>query len=96
MLSTHEGELDIPALPLSARLAHVVPALTDQSLISIGQLCDSGCDVTFNATSVNVTLEGNPIFSGTRNATTKLWNLTAPKISHANGAIGAPTASNLL
>ena len=72
MLSTHEGELDIPALPLSARLAHVVPALTDQSLISIGQLCDSGCNVTFNATSVKLSLEGNPIFAGIRNATTNV------------------------
>ena len=64
MISTHEGELDIPTLPRGARRAHIVPALTDQSLISIKQLCDSGCDVSFDAASVCVRHAGIPIFTG--------------------------------
>ena len=36
MVSTHEGKLDILMLPCAAQRAHVVPALTEQSLISIG------------------------------------------------------------
>lgn len=110
MESTHHGELDIPALPVAARRAHIVPALTGQSLISIGQLCDAGCDVSFNATSVDIQLRGTPIFSGTRTPDTKLWTLTAsPQTTvpitapveptynaFANAAVGAPTASNLV
>ena len=110
MESTHHGELDIPALPVAARRAHIVPALTGQSLISIGQLCDAGCDVSFNATSVDIQLQGTPIFSGTRTPDTKLWTLTAspqPTVpvtapveqtynAFANAAVGAPTASNLV
>ena len=107
MLSTQHGELNIPQLPLAARRAHIVPALTDHSLISIGQLCDSGCQVNFDATSVCVTHEGNPIFNGTRNSDTKLWSLTnAPALApapastiftqYANVAVGASSPANLV
>ena len=88
MLSTQHGELNIPQLPLAARRAHIVPALTDHSLISIGQLCDSGCQVNFNATSVCVTHEGKPIFTGTRNPDTKLWSLNN---AQAHAPTPAPT-----
>ena len=45
--SSHTAELNLPNLPLTARICHVVPHLGDFSLISVGQLCDAGCDVTF-------------------------------------------------
>ena len=83
IMSTHDGELDIPALPIAARRAHIVPSLNGHPLISIGQLCDSGCDIYFSATSVTVHHKGTLIFSGTRNMTTKLWYLTAAPINHA-------------
>ena len=79
-----------------------MPSLNGQSLISIGQLCDSGCDIQFSATSVTVRHEGALIFSGTRNMTTKLWYLTASPTNHApfhhfaNAAVGAPTPANLV
>jgi hypothetical protein len=96
MVSTHDGELDIPSLPLAARRAHIVPALNGQSLISLGQLCDSGCEVSLNASSITVTHDTNIIFTGTRDAATKLWVLTAPTIEISNAAVGAPSPADLV
>ena len=45
--STHTGLLPIPALPPAACLAHQFPKLRGTSLISIGQLCDHGCEARF-------------------------------------------------
>jgi hypothetical protein len=52
--SAHEGETNIPSLPTAARTAHIVPDLKSHSLLSVGQLCDSGCIVEFAATTVTV------------------------------------------
>ena len=76
MYSTHEAELDLPSLPPSARRVHIVPALSTSSLLSMGQLCDAGCVVTFDATTVVVTLDGDRILDGVRTPTTGLWNLS--------------------
>jgi len=76
MYSTHEAELNLPTLPLSARRVHIVPALTTASLLSMGQLCDAGCRVTFDAKSVNVHLDDNLLLSGVRTPTTGLWHLS--------------------
>lgn len=54
MKSTHTAELDLPTLPPLARQVHIVPNLANHSLISIGQLCDGGCNVSFDATTVTV------------------------------------------
>jgi hypothetical protein len=91
------GDLDLPALPLPARVALIVPELGNHSLISIGQLCDAGCDVQFDATSVDVRHDGRHIYSGTRDTVSKLWNLvpTAPD-EFAGVAIGAPSPTNLV
>jgi hypothetical protein len=37
-------ELAIPQLPPDARQAHLLPGLTHSSLVSIGKLCDEGCE----------------------------------------------------
>ena len=75
MYSTHEAELDITSLPLAARRVHIVPALSTFSLISIGQLCDSGCQVTFDANSVTVSHNTQIVLSGQRDTATGLWHL---------------------
>ena len=74
MQSTHEAELDLPALPLAARLVHLVPSI-QHSLLSMGQLCDAGCDVIFDAKSVTVSYANQPVLKGLRNSNTKLWHL---------------------
>ena len=64
--STHEGFLPIDGLPLEATRAHLFPAFGQTSPLSIGQLCDYGCDAKFNATSMKITYQGRVILEGSR------------------------------
>jgi len=73
--STHEADLNCPELPLAARHGHIVPQLATQPLLSIGQLCDAGCEVQFTASTVTIQHDNNLIMSGHRTPATKLWNL---------------------
>ena len=41
-----EGGLDLPMLSNAARQSHIFPNIK-HSLVSIGELCDAGCTVTF-------------------------------------------------
>lgn len=52
----------------------------------MGQLCDAGCVVTFNATTVRVHLDNMLLLSGVRTRTTGLWHLSlvAPDPPPAN------------
>jgi hypothetical protein len=96
MYSTHEGELDIPALPLAARRVHIIPALTTASLLSMGQLCDSGRQVIFDASTVRVLLHEQLIMSGVRTPATGLWHLSIITPSNPDEpAMPLPTASSL-
>ncbi|KAI2490331.1 hypothetical protein MHU86_24250 [Fragilaria crotonensis] len=73
--STHTATLDLPLLPPAARFAHIFPTLSSGSLLSIGLLCDHGCTATFNPHSVDITLDGATILTGTRSPTTNLWTI---------------------
>jgi hypothetical protein len=42
MKSTHTAFLDIPELSKAASAAHMFPAMENNSLLSVGQLCDEG------------------------------------------------------
>jgi hypothetical protein len=79
MTSTHIGQLDITpcGLLLDATAAHLFPELTDYSLISVGKLCNHGCDALFSRHEVRINKDGNTILQGTRNSN-GLWimNLT--------------------
>jgi hypothetical protein len=111
MYSTHEAELDIPGLPDAARHVHIVPDLASKSLISIGQLCDAGCKVTFDATDVTVYHDDKIALTGKRTSYTRLWHLDIPEKNNANSlshcdsndvkyacnaAIGSATAAELV
>ena len=76
MYSAHEADLlYLPSLPLAPRRVHIVPALQTSSLLSMGQLCDADCCVTFDATSVHVHLNDRLLLTGTRAHPTELWHL---------------------
>jgi hypothetical protein len=64
-----------PEMPHSAALAHIFPSLKDSSLLSIGQLCDHGCDAYFEATKVTISHKGKLMLTGKRSPGTigKLW-----------------------
>jgi hypothetical protein len=57
MYSPHIAKFDIPHFPAAACQVHIVPDLASHTLLSIGQLCNAGCDVTFNANTVTVTYQ---------------------------------------
>ena len=58
MTSTHTASLQIPGLDNNALLAHMLSHLASGSLLSVGQLCDSGCTVTFNKNKLNIYHKG--------------------------------------
>ena len=73
--SSHTAELLLPGLPLTAIQCHIFPDLIAGSLLSIGQLCDHGCNATFTATTVTITNNNIPIITGFRCPLTKLWTI---------------------
>ena len=75
MRATKTGMLDLPTLPPQARVAHVFPQMTGRPLVSIGQLCDSGCTATFTNNKVIVSKDGNTILEGQQYNDNKLWSI---------------------
>ena len=58
----------------------IFPHLTNESLISIGQLCDDNCIVIFMKTNFFVTKNGQFLFQGPRNQHNGLlWDLKGPQ-----------------
>ena len=51
--STHTANIPIPTLPLAATKAFIFPHL-HSALLSVGQLCDSECHVTFSKENVKI------------------------------------------
>eukprot|EP00980_Cylindrotheca_fusiformis_P004142 scaffold903_cov124-Cylindrotheca_fusiformis.AAC.1 len=78
MESTHICELDIPELRPAARHAHVVPALHNCSLLSIGAVCDAGYVVKFDKNSMRILDDGECVLTGTRQRDTGMWHVDAP------------------
>ena len=50
--SKHIASLDLPHVPVSARVCHIFPNLKNCVLISIGQFCDAGMSATFTTTTL--------------------------------------------
>jgi hypothetical protein len=71
--STHTATLNMPSLPHASRQAHILPGLSQHSLLYVVQMCDSGCAVTFTATKVTVTNGGSKILTGQRDKESGLW-----------------------
>jgi hypothetical protein len=65
----------MPSLPQAARQAHILPGLAQHSLLSVGQMCDSGCSVTFTASNVMVTNGHSMILTGQRYKESSLWRV---------------------
>ena len=61
LVTTHEGEIDIPELPPEARRAHVCPDLAHSSLVAIKQLVDAGCQGKYDTREVQVKYRGRVV-----------------------------------
>lgn len=55
-------------LPTTIREAHIVPGLTQMSLISTQKFCDAGCKVTFDVNECRVYYLDKLVLVGTRDA----------------------------
>jgi hypothetical protein len=93
MESSHTADLDIPELNAAASKAHVLPGMTIQSLLSVGQLCDEGYIVTFKQDTVTMCNSGNSkILNGPRDVNTGLWHIN---LKQTNNHIPEPIANNV-
>jgi hypothetical protein len=74
MKSTHTATLDSPQLRKSAKAAHIFPAMENNSLLSVGQLCDEGYFVLFSINEVRILDEKQKIIMKVnRDCATGLW-----------------------
>jgi hypothetical protein len=91
--SSHTAELDIPELNAAASKSHLSPRMANQSLLSVGQLCDEGYIVTFKQASVTICdSEKSQILSGPRGLTTGLWCIN---LKQTNNHIPKPIANKV-
>ena len=73
---THTALLNHQDLPFQARQAHIFPGLK-KSLLSIGTLCELGCESTLNKNKVHIkkNKSGRTSTMGKRDACTNLYML---------------------
>jgi hypothetical protein len=89
MDSTHTASLDIPELSAAAAVAHVFPAMANNSLLSVVQLCNEGYSVTFTIDDITIFNKiGKEILKLNRDMDTWLWRINLRKEIQHN-----PTAS---
>ena len=71
--STHTGHINWPMVPKEATHSHILPGLKNHSLISVVQLCNAGCRVTFDKDKCTVQYNGRDIVQGTKCHKNGLW-----------------------
>jgi hypothetical protein len=87
--STHTATVNIPSLIIAAREAHIFPIFFQHSLLSIGKLCDNGCEVNFLAHNVAVKLHGDTVLMGQREHDTGIWRVNLIITAEANANANA-------
>jgi hypothetical protein len=93
MESSHTAELDIPKFNADASKAHVCPGMVNQSLLSVGQLCDKGYIVTFKQASVTICdSKKSQILNGPQDLDTGLWRIN---LKQTNNHVPDPIANNV-
>jgi hypothetical protein len=80
MDSTHTASLDIPEFSEASSVAHVSPDMVNNSLPSVGKLCNEGYYVTFKIDGVIIfNHEVKSILKGLRDLGTGLWCINLRK-----------------
>jgi len=68
--SNKQGELPLSnQLSTKGKTAIVLPDLTSSSLVSLGQLCDDGCEINLDKHKLSVYKDEDLIIEGARNKT---------------------------
>ena len=71
-----QGEIQLHEdLTLTGQKAYSFPNLKNESLISVGQLCDDGCEIVFNKTAVKIIKNSKVILEGSRSEKDKLYDI---------------------
>jgi hypothetical protein len=78
--SSHICDLLLADLPPQARQAHILPGLLHNSLISVGQLCDNGYNITFTQEQVTVSKNRKYIMHGFQDPRSRLWRVDLKQI----------------
>jgi hypothetical protein len=65
----------LPQLPHTAKKAHIIPGLANRSLLSVVQLVDADCSVTFDKTKVEILHNREKILEEQRNTRNGLWTV---------------------
>jgi hypothetical protein len=92
--STHTAVLDIPELSKAATAAHIFPAMENDSLLSLGQLCDEGYSVLFSINEVTILYSTQTILmKGNRDSDTGLWQINLSQ--NKNRCITAPAQTQI-
>ena len=73
--ATKSGSLPIRHLSSAAKTVQIFKGLRSASLISIGQLCDDGCEVALTKNNMIVKKKQNIILTGKRNNSDGLWDV---------------------
>jgi hypothetical protein len=69
--------LDIPELSKAASAAHIFSAMENNSLLSVGQLCDEGNSILFSISEVTIQdSKQKTILKGSRDSNTGSWGIT--------------------
>jgi hypothetical protein len=80
MDSSHTATLDITELSKAASTSHFFPAIENNSLLSVGQLCNEGYYVTFKLDSVTIfNTTDTAILKGIKDLGTGLWRINMRK-----------------
>jgi hypothetical protein len=90
--STHTAILSLPGLPPSANKAHLFPSHFKHSLISVGHLCDHGCEVAFSAPIFTIRKGGTYLFVGWSDQSTGLWRIDLT--GQPTNTLSRPNAAN--
>ena len=89
--SSHECSLQNTHLSPNGNRAYILPDLKSSNLLSVGQLCDDGCDVIFSKTTAKAIKNDKIVFEATRDFSNGMWtvpltclkNSTPPQESNA-------------
>ena len=73
--ATEAGTLPLRNLSAKAREVQIFKGLASASLLSIGQLCDDGCEVTLTEHKMVVRKNNDVILTGQRNYIDGLWDV---------------------
>ena len=76
---SHTGQLPFHThLSTKATTSLVYPELTNESLLSIGKLCDDNCIAIFDKHHLHITKNNRIILKGHRNLKDGLWDVSLP------------------